>query len=655
MRARRSLAARSRSPSWLLSGAALVALVQPAARAAPAGAAPTAGAAGPRLVLAVDASDAPRHILHATETIPVAAGALTLYYAQWIPGEHGPTGPVVNLTGLKFLAGNRGPLAWRRDPVDMYALHIDIPAGVSSLTVQLDYLEPSTQTGYSSAASGSAELVLVSWNHVLLYPKGFAASDITVAPSLKLPAGWQLGTALEGASQGSPVSFAPVSLERLVDSPVLAGAHLRTVPIGDDPIRHRVILAADTEAALEVRPETIAHWKRLVAETGALYVARHYRHYDFLITLSDVTAHFGLEHHESSDDRIPERSYIDDDHLRLHAGLLPHEFTHSWNGKYRRPAGLLSPDFQKPMQGDLLWIYEGLTQYLGTVLTARSGLRTLEDSLDEIAEVAASLDHESGRSWRPLADTAVTAQLLYGAPVQGATWRRGVDFYPESVLIWLEADTIIRQQTRGERSLDDFCHKFFGGTGAGPQVVPYALEDVLRLLGEVAPYDWKGFFHDRIEAVQPRAPLGGIQNAGWRLVYNERLPPLLKAREMVDKLDQEMFTIGAIIKDVGKDNGREGAIVEDVVRGMAADKAGVAPGMRLVAVNGHAYSREGLRDAIRAARGKKDPIQILAQNGQSFLTFRLDYHDGLRFPHLERDGGKPDLLGDILRPHAAAK
>ncbi|HXP45680.1 MAG TPA: hypothetical protein VN810_00310, partial [Terriglobales bacterium] len=315
------------------------------------------------ITLAVDATDAARSLFHARLVIPVTAGPLTLFYPEWIPGEHGPTGPLVNLAGLKMTANGK-PLAWRRDDVDMYALHVDVPQGASALEIALDYLGPVKEEGFSAAASSTQQLALISWNQVLLYPQGKPPHELMYAASLRLPAGWKFATPLEIASQtGDTPEFKPVTLNSLIDSPVLSGAHFRVVPLAAEITpAHRLDLAADSEAALDIPADVVSEYSQLVRETGALFGARHYGHYDFLISLSDHVAHFGLEHHQSSDDRMRERAFVDGYLYASGGGLLPHEFTHSWNGKYRRPAGLATANYQEPMKGELLWVYEGLTQ-----------------------------------------------------------------------------------------------------------------------------------------------------------------------------------------------------------------------------------------------------------------------------------------------------
>lgn len=594
--------------------------------------------------LEVDAREAPRKIFHATLTIPAAPGPLTLAYPKWIPGEHGPTGPIADLAGLKFVAAGK-TLPWRRDSADMYRFHLEVPPEASSISISLDYLSPAEAGGFSSGSSATAQLTLISWNQLLLYPADGKPDLLTYAASLRLPAGWKYATALDVAKESSDaIAFAPVSLTTLVDSPVLTGSHLKVVTLSSQPPAHRLDLAADSEAALEISPELEGQYRRLVAETGALFGARHYRHYDFLLTLSDHTAHFGLEHHESSDDRVDERSLIDSDRRKTMASLLPHEMTHSWNGKYRRPADLAIGSFQEPMHGDLLWVYEGLTEYLGQILTARSGLLSPEQYREALALTAAEMDHRGGRQWRPLADTAVAAQILYDARSDWASWRRGVDFYPESELLWLEADTIIRRETKGSRSLDDFCRAFHGGRSGPPQVAGYTFDDVVKGLEAVARFDWRAFWNARLQTTQPGAPLEGLRASGWKLGYGEAVPEMQQAVEEVRKVTDVRYSIGVSISEEGR--------IPDVLPGSPAAAAGIGPGMRLVAVNGRRWSREILREAIRATKSGK-PLELLVENTDYFKSYRLEYTGGERYPFLSRDESKPDLLSRIIQPLTA--
>lgn len=601
----------------------------------------------PKVTISVDATDAPRKIFHAKLNIEAAPGPLTLYYPKWLPGEHAPTGPLVDLAGLKFSAAGQ-PITWHRDLVDMFAIHLDVPAGANSVDAQLDYLSPAVAEGFSSGASATEKLALISWNQLLLYPKGWNASQIMFTPSLRLPAGWKYGTSLTvSGEQGDSLQFAPLSLEMLVDSPVLAGQYFRRIPLQETEPKAWLDIAADSAAALEITPEQTQHVRNLVAETGAMFGAQHYLHYNFLLTLSDHTAHFGLEHHQSSDDRISERSLIDSDLRELTAGLLPHEMTHSWNGKYRRPAGLATPNYQQPMIGELLWVYEGLTQYLGQVFTARSGLLTPELYREELANTAADMDRgRPGRTWRPLEDTAVDAQDLYGSPTAWVSWRRTVDYYPEGELLWLDVDTTIRQQSHGQKSINDFARAFYGPPSGAPQVVPYNFDQLVAALNQVQPNDWRGFLTTRLQSTSARAPLGGIVNGGWNVVYNDTEPEITSAAEKARHYADFRWSLGITV------NGENDAIPDTIV-GMPAAEAGVGPGMIMVAVNGRKYTADILHEALKAAKSNNQPIQLLIRNGDYYRTFNINYRGGDMYPHLVRDASKPDLLSDIIKPLAA--
>ncbi|MGI9103444.1 MAG: M61 family metallopeptidase [Terriglobales bacterium] len=602
----------------------------------------------------VDATQAPHNILHSRLKIPVTAGPLTLLYPKWIPGEHMPSGPLVDSVGVKFAAGGRD-LPWRRDDVEMYAYHLTIPQGVSQIEVAMDYVSPvEAEGGFSAGASATEKLTVISWNQLLLYPSGFTSDQLTYQASLKLPAGWKSGTALpiSGGAGTSSINFQPATLTTLVDSPVIAGEYYKAIPLSPSGEARpaELDIAADSAAALGTTPETDAHYRSLVTEAGVLYGARHYRDYHFLLSLSDHVAHFGLEHHESNDSRSGERALIDDNLRKLMGSLLPHEYTHSWNGKYRRPAGLSTPNYEQPMKGELLWVYEGLTQYFGNVLTARCGLWSADDFREHVAIVAAELSHRPGRQWRPLQDTAVAAQVLYGSPYQWSSWRRGTDFYDEGALIWLDADTTIRRLTHDQKSIDDFARLFFGppdqAPNVAPHVKPYTFDDVVSTFNQVVAYDWRKFFLDRLNYVGPNAPLNGIEGSGWRLVYNDTPNEFTRIAEMNDRGSDFLYSIGLMVTSKGR--------VSDSTFLMPAYQAGVMPGMTIVAVNGRKYSPEVLRDALRAAKNTKDPIQLLVENSEFYKTLSLDYHDGERYPHLVRDPSKADYLADIIKPHAEA-
>lgn len=598
--------------------------------------------------LNVDATDAPRRLFHVQMTLPAKPGAMTLLYPEWIPGEHGPTGPITNLVALRIRGGGQ-TIPWKRDGVNMYAFHIDVPSGVSSLDVSFDFISPPEEGGFTSGSSATSQLAVLNWNQLLLYPQGGDADSAQFQVTLKVPPEWKYGTALRIQREtGNQIEFQPASLTTLVDSPLSAGAHYRTIELGtENGAAHYLHLAADSDRALEASPELVERYKNLVKEAGALFGSRHYRSYHFLYTLSDHVAHFGLEHHESSDDRTAERSLIDPDVLRVHAYLLPHEFVHSWNGKYRRPAGL-APDgkdggFDQPMQGELLWVYEGLTNYLGEILTPRTGLWTAEDYRESLAVTAASLDNSAGRNWRPIEDTAVAAQILYEAGGDYANYRRGVDFYPEGTLIWLEADVLIRQLSKGAKSLDDFCRAFHGGPGGAPALKLYTFQDVVAALNSVQPNDWAAFLNQRVRSTQARAPLGGIERSGWKLTYDANRSDFWKAVEEERKTTDLSYSLGLVVKEDGT--------VGDVVVGGAAQKGGVSPSVKLIAVNNRQFTPTVLREAVaKATEGKL--IELLVKTGEYYEVHRVDYRGGLRYPHLVRDASSPDLLSEIIKAKA---
>ena len=604
----------------------------------------------PPITVEADATDSARKIIHVHETVPVKPGPLTLFYPRWIPGEHAPTGPINSLVNLRLSVGGT-MLAWQRDPVDLYTIRCVVPEGASTLDVTLDDATPAGgEAKFSSGASASAQLTILNWNQLLLYPSGTPSDGLTVQAGLKLPSGWKAGTALPvTGTDGGHTAFGLVSLTTLVDSPVVAGAFYRNIPLtapGAQP-SNEMDLVADSAAALALPDEEIARYKTLVAEATTLYGGTHYRHYHFLVALSDHIQHSGIEHHESSLNTLPERTFIDKDSRTAASDLLPHEYTHSWNGKYRRPASLTTPDYQVPMQDDLLWVYEGLTEYAGSyVLTARAGLLDAAWSREWLASNSAQMDAKSGRWWRNLQDTATAASLLYESPGTWSNLRRGVDFYREGVLLWLEVDTIIRQQSNGTKSLDDFTRVFHGGT-TPPGVVTYTFDDVVNGLTAVVPYDWRGFLRERLDAYTAQAPLHGLENAGWELVYTDEPNKQDAQGEEDNKFTDVRYSLGFAVGEDGT--------VQDVFGGSVAEKAGVGPGMKLVAVNGRAWTGKGLKQALAEAKtAGSAPIELLFQNNDFYRTFRLDYHGGARYPHLRRLDGRPDLLEPITQAHATS-
>jgi predicted metalloprotease with PDZ domain len=584
--------------------------------------------------LSVDATQAARNVLHTKFTIPVRPGPLTLFYPKWIPGEHSPTGPINDLVGLELRAGGK-PVAWQRDQVEMFAFHCEIPQGVNELEVSFDDVSQPESTA-------SAKLARIKWNRLILYPREMNSDTIRVRASLLLPPGWRFASALPVLSENKDeFQFKEVSLTELVDSPAIIGANFRRFPLTSTGITHEIDAVADTPAALEMKPETLTGLKNLVQEAYALFGARHYRSYKFLVTLSDHGGSEGLEHHESSEDGVGEKALFDELELLDFADLMGHEYTHSWNGKYRRPAGLTTPDFEQPMKGELLWVYEGLTEYLGRVLPARSGLWTADDFHESLAAVGAQYEMQSGRQWRPLVDTAVAVQFTYPSPRAWMNYRRRVDYYDEGSLIWLDADVLIRQRSNGKLSLDDFCRRFHGGSDTSPLVKTYTLDDVVNTLNEVVPYDWRSFLNTRIYQVAPHAPLAGITNGGWKLVYTDKPNTMVRLGDHARKSVDLSYSIGAMLKEDGS--------VMDVNPNLEAAKAGLAPGMKIITVNGRPWSTDVLHEAITAAKSSSTPIELVVENGSFTGVHKLNYHGGERYPHLERDQTKPDLVGEVIK------
>jgi predicted metalloprotease with PDZ domain len=589
--------------------------------------------------LKVDATDAPRNILHATLTIPVSAGPLTLVYPKWLPGNHRPTGPIQNFTGLHFTAGGK-ELEWQRDLEDMYAFHLQVPAGATELQASYD-----TITFYGKSSLASSKVLDLVWNQVVLYPKDTKTDAVRVTASVRLPEGWKFGTALTSAQQnGSSVEFQTVSLTTLVDSPLIAGAFFRQVEITPpgETLTHVIDMAGESEEAIQITDKDIASLKELVAQTGRLFGARHYTKYHFLLILGDQTAHHGLEHHESSDNGAAEDMFSSPGAHDLEADLLPHEFFHSWNGKYRRPAGLATPNYQEPMHGDLLWVYEGLTDYYGNILAARTGFRSPDQFRENLAYTAAMLDHRAGRTWRPLQDTATSVQSLFAAPPEWTNWRRTADYYPEGYLIWLEVDSLIRQKTNGQKSLNDFCHLFYGGQSGPPMVVPYMFEDVVAALNQVVANDWAGLLRERLDSKSPHAPMGGIANGGWKLVYTDQKNATMEAREKSSNNIDLSFSLGFIATKEGE--------VRDVIPGSPSYAAGLGPGMKIIAVNGRKWSKDIIRAALKSGVQNQQPLSLLAENGEYYNTYQVNYHQGERNPHLVRAKGQPNVLDEIIKP-----
>jgi len=600
--------------------------------------------------IAVDLRESPRRLLHSRLTIPVKPGPLTLLYPKWIPGDHGPTGPINELANLRIVADGQ-VLSWKRDEMEMFAFHCIIPDRISSIEVSFDMLGIVPDGGQSGHVSSTPNLSILNWNEVLLYPSGHPSDSLKFHARLTLPEGWNHGTALtmEGKADGNQVAFKPCSLTSLIDAPVIAGKHFRSLDLAPgSKVDHRLELAVDSATDLELPRRVVDGYRRLVAETGALFGSRHYREYHFLLALSDPVGHFGLEHHESSENRLPERSFLDTELLKTTASLLPHEMVHSWNGKFRRPARLTSPDYNKPVYAELLWIYEGLTTYLGRILPARSGLWSAEDFRDHLAVVAADAEHYKGRAWRSLSDAATSAPKLYGTGDAWAfrRWSADASFYDGGELLWLEVDATIRSLSEGKKSLDDFCRAFYGGEGGKPAVSFYEIQDIVTALDKVASHDWAKFFAERVNVPLKDAPLGGLERSGWKLTYGEESTEMFKAIEKSGKwgFDDPMvnltYSLGLLLNEDGT--------VVDVVPGLASDRAGISPSVKIIAVNGRRFSPTLIRDAVKASKADKGPIDLLTEDGDFFKNHAIDYHEGARYPRLERIKQRPDSLSKIL-------
>lgn len=590
--------------------------------------------------LEVDATDLDHRIYYIRQAIPVSrSGPLVLLYARWIPGTHSPDGPLHNFAGLKITAAGKA-VKWTRDAADVYAFHVDVPAGANALDIEAQYLTPveSSQGG----AAITREMLRLNWYATALYPAGYFARQIQVEARLKLPEGWQFGTALEAASPAGAVTvFKTVSFETLVDSPVLAGKYFKKIDL-DPGGRSRVILnvAADEPEFLEVAPKVLEIHRELVRQADKLYGARHYDHYDFLLSLSDRLATSGIEHQRSSDNGVDPKYFTTWETAFISRDLLPHEYNHSWNGKYRRPADLWVPNLNEPMRDSLLWVYEGQTQYYGQVLEARAGFLTKQQALDNLAGIAAAYDARAGRTWRNLQDTTNDPIIARRRAIPWTSWQRSEDYYYEGLLLWLDVDTMIRQRSNGRRSLDTFARAFFGINDGDWGQVTYTFEDIVRALNAVEPYDWAAFLRTRLDETSTRAPLDGFQRGGYRLVYTDMPTDFAKSNEARRKTTDLSYSMGAVVDSNGK--------FTSVIWDGPIFRAGLTTETQIVAVNNVAFDGEKLKAAVKATKGNGPPVELLVKQGDLYRTIRLDYHDGLRYPRLERINGTPALLDDIL-------
>jgi predicted metalloprotease with PDZ domain len=594
--------------------------------------------------LKIDASDTGRRIVRVHETLSGVSPDTVLLYPKWLPGTHAPEGTIDRIAGIHISAGGT-PITWKRDPVDVFAFRLNLKPGTHAIDIDFDYLSPTSPK--VGALEISRELMLIEWNELVLYPAGHFARQIPVQVQLTLPADWQFGTALETASTEHAVTnFKRTTLETLIDSPLYAGRYASKLDL--DPgaaVPVHMDLFADRPEFLVMKPEHLEAYRNLVRQAYKLYGSHHYNHYDFLYSLSDQIQQNGLEHHQSSEDGTDPESFTKWDKEAFARDLLPHEFTHSWNGKFRRPADLWTPNYNVPMQDSLLWVYEGQTEYWGQILAARSGLRTRQQALDQFAITAAHYEVQKGRQWRPLQDTTNDEIINPRRPQSWLDWQRFEDYYSEAALVWLDVDTWIREHSKGTRSLDDFAHAFFGINDGSFADVTYTFEDIVKALNAVEPNDWSAFLRQRLDTIGKPAPEDGFHRGGYKLVYTDTPSEYQSTTEDQRKRIDLLNSIGIEIDD--KDGGKDGTLSQ-VIWDSPAFKAKLTEGAQILAVNGIAYDADVLKDAIRAAHGRPEPIQLIVKMGDRYVVANLDYHDGLRYPHLERDTTEPARLDEIL-------
>jgi predicted metalloprotease with PDZ domain len=617
--------------------------------AGPGATAPVTPIAAPRdrpypgeIQLSVDATDISRRIIRVHETLSGIGPDTVLLYPKWLPGTHAPEGTIDRLAGLRIVA-NGTPVAWKRDPVDVFAFRLHAAPGVKSIDIDFDYLSPtSPQVGNLEI---SRELLMIEWNELVLYPAGYFARQIPVQARITLPADWKSASALETASaSGVHTQFKPISLETFVDSPLYAGRYASRLELdAGGPVPVHLDLFADRPELLAVKPEQLEAHRALVRQAYKLFGSHHYNHYDFLYSLSDQIQQSGLEHHQSSEDGADPQTFTEWDKTAYNRDLLAHEFTHSWNGKFRRPADLWTPNYNVPMQDSLLWVYEGQTEYWGQVLAARSALRTRQQALDQFALTAAYYAMQPGRRWRTVQDTTNDEIINPRRPQSWRDWQRFEDYYSEGALIWLDADTLIRERSQGKRSLDDFARAFFGINDGSFTPVTYTFDDVVKTLNAVEPYDWGAFLRQRLDSSARPAPLDGLRRGGYKLIYTDTPSDYQKASDGQRKHVNLLFSIGVDIDDSDKMG-----TVAQVMWDSPAFKAKLTESAQILAIDGVAYCAEVLQDAIRSAQGTHTPIELIIKTGDRYTVASLDYHDGLRYPHLERDPSAPARLDDIV-------
>lgn len=625
------------------------------------GQAPAAPAGGPSIRLDVDASELPRRLLHAREEIPVGARPMRLWFPKWVPGVHGPVGPLENLGGLRFETPAGEPVPWRRDDQELYLFHVDPPEGISIVVARIDYIcnQPSVNsTGVDSY--GTAQLGVVNWNTCLLYPEG-SATEIEVRPTLKLPEGWKHASSLAEVETPAPapgdpapappssVAFAPTSLYRLIDSPLICGKFMKSIPleVADFP-PVSIEIASESAAALQWPEDVIKIYRDTVAEAAKLYGAAHFGAYKFLLIQSDQLPYNGLEHHECSLNGVGERDLLDEEKRKGWPGyLLPHEFMHSWCGKFRRPDGMAVANYHEPQSFNLLWVYEGLAQYLGEILLTRGGMISPEEYTDQLASKIGGLKAQQGRRWRSLEDTAVSSYQLRGHSANWDALRRGQDYYDEGLILWMEIDAILREKTDGKKSIDDFCRAFMGPMDGDHHparpFLAFTREDVVAILNGLAPNDWAGLIDSRVGHPLEAMPLDVVERLGYRLQFSNEPTKFQRDREKERGYVSAVDALGLVLGGDGR--------VSRVIPGSPGDAAGLAPGMQAVGVNGRKFTPQRMRDAIADSVAKRK-VDLLMLEGDEFHDLSIAYDGGPRYLRLLRNADKPDTLAEIIKPKA---
>ncbi len=592
--------------------------------------------------LAIDATDVTRGLFKVSQTIPVAGGTsdLVLLIPRWLPGNHAASGTASLVQNIRFMAGSR-TLEWRRDPVDVFAFHVTVPDGVREVTASFVHTSP-LQTA-EGRITVTREMLNLQWEKMSLYPAGYYVRQIKVRPTVKVPAGWTVGTALDGHSAvGDTHRWAATAYDTLVDSPIFAGKYAKRFDLGHNVAMNAI---ADKPELLAIAPEHLQTYRNLTDEALALFGANHFDHYDFLLAMTDRMGGIGLEHHRSSENQYEPTAWTDWAKMDWDHNVIPHEYVHSWDGKFRRPVDLWTPDYRAPMQGSLLWVYEGQTQFWGYILAARSGIQRKDTVLAMFANAVANYSEgQPGRAWRSVEDTTNDPVISRRAPLPYSSLARSEDYYVEGALVWLEADQIIRQGTRGAKGMDDFARAFFGVRPGDWGELTYDFAEVARTLNGVYAYDWAKFLTTRIKTPNQPAPVRGLEMGGYKLVWKDKPNTFDESRAASMKTTSLTYSLGITLDKDAKVTGTRWD--------SPAFKAGLLNGMKIIAVGGKAYDTDKLKAAITAAKGGTEPVELTVQRGDDISTLRIDYHGGLRYPWLERTttGSAPNGLDRLLAP-----